>query len=148
MKKEENLDGCMKREEFVKKYTDLVKLLTIRMQKAKKKGLLELEDDLDNKKILSRDIFEYGTMLAINGLDIEFIEEVLSNIVNQEKDDYTRLYKKLQSEAVYCIQQGLNLSQAYFWLNSFTDLSFNDDSVKKFIAGKVRFLFPKVKSYE
>ena len=133
----------MNKDEFVEKYSSLVKLVTNRIEKAIKNGLLSLEDDLDLEKILERDILEYGTMLVCNGYDADVINEILSNIISQEKDEYTRLFKNIQSEAVYCINIGSDIKLMYYMLNSLSGLSFKDDPVKGFVEEKTKHLFPK-----
>ena len=133
----------MNRDEFVEKYSGLVKLVADRIEKATKNGLLSIEDDLDIEKIHERDILEYGIMLVCNGYDPEVVKEILSNIISHEKDEYTRLFKTIQSEAVYCINIGCDIKLTYYTLNSFSGLSFKDDPVKDFVEGKTKHLFPK-----
>jgi len=130
-------------DEFVEKYSDLVKLVTNRIEKATKNGLLSLEDDLDLEKIHDRDILEYGIMLVCNGYDAEVIKEILFNIISQEKDEYMRLFKNIQSEAVYCINIGCDIKLTYYILNSLSGFSFKDDPMKDFVEGKTKRLFPK-----
>ena len=133
----------MNRDEFVEKYSDFVKLVANRIERATKNSLLSLEDDLDLEKIYERDIFEYGIMLVCNAYDHEVIQEILFNIISQEKDEYTRLFKKIQSQAVYCINIGCNIKQTYYVLNSLSGLSFKDDPAKDFVEQKTKNLFPK-----
>jgi len=146
----------MDRNEFIKNYSDLLKLVVVRLEKASKEGLLSLEDDLDVDKIYERDIFEYGMMLVLNGIEPELIGEILSNIIEQEKDEYTRLFKKIQSEAAYCLYNVHSVKDAsddvlirgdinrmYYKLNSLSGLSFNDDPVKEFVEGRTEYPLPK-----
>ena len=45
-------------------------------------GLASLENILDKNKYNKRDIFEYGMKLVLNGRSPEFIDKILSNIIN------------------------------------------------------------------
>ncbi|MCL1818444.1 MAG: hypothetical protein FWG35_05885 [Spirochaetaceae bacterium] len=118
----------MDRPEFIEQYTVLVKQAVVRAEKARHEGLLALEDDLDYKKTEERDILEYGLRFVIDCVDPEIIEKILGNIVAQEKDEYTRLYKTIQKEAVLLIQQGSNPRILYCVLNSFADISLKEDT--------------------
>jgi hypothetical protein len=94
--------------------------------KARRESLLGLSADMP--KVKERDIFEYGLCFVIDGVAPEIIEEVLGNIVAQEKDEYARLYKTIQKRAVLGIQQGYNSEILHSILNSFTDISLKDDN--------------------
>ena len=93
---------------------------------ARREGLLALEDSLDNDKVASRDIFDYGLRFVIDGTDYTFIDKILSNIINQEKDEYQLLFKTMQKEAVLAIQEGLNPRMIACLLNSYTDIPMTD----------------------
>ncbi|MDR0689477.1 MAG: hypothetical protein LBG08_04320 [Spirochaetaceae bacterium] len=94
---------------------------------ARKKGLLILENCLNDEKTNNRDIFEYGLRFVVDGIDGEFLNNLLSNIIDQEKDEYTRLFKLIQKEAVLRIQDGSHARIIVYCLNSYTDLSLDKD---------------------
>jgi hypothetical protein len=119
----------MNRNEFVVMYTAFVKRALALAEKARREGLLTLEDSLDREKINGRDIFEYGIKFVVDGTAPEIIEKILGNIIAQEKDEYTRCYKTIQKEAVLEIQQGFNPEMLYSILNSFSDIPLNEDKV-------------------
>jgi flagellar motor component MotA len=100
-------------------------------KKARREGLLSLEDAIDQDKANERDIFEYGLRFVLDGTDVEIVDTVLSNIINQEKDEQLRLLKIIQKEAVWGIQMGTNPRILYTILNSFTGLSLNEDKLKE-----------------
>ena len=133
----------MDRIEFLNRYSELVKLVINRVKKTIENGLLSLEEDLDLEKVYNRDILEYGLMLVSNGYDEDYIGEILSNIIKEEKDEYTRLLKEIQSEAACCLCRGYGVVQTYYILNSYTDLSFNDDPVKEFVAEAASYKYVK-----
>jgi len=120
----------MNHDEFVKKYYDIVRRAMEFSEKARREGLLALEEKFDKEKIDDRDIFEYGIRFVIDGTDQEFIDKLLSNIINQEKDENTRALKTIQKEAVLRIQEGMNRRQLYAMLNSYTDISLREDKLK------------------
>jgi hypothetical protein len=127
----------MNRNEFVTIYTAFVKRALEFAEKARREGLLTLESSLDREKVKGRDIFEYGLNFVIDGTDSEIIEKILGNIIVQEKDEYTRIFKAIQKEAVLEIQQGYNPEILYSILNSFTDIPLNEDKVYIDIHGDV-----------
>jgi flagellar motor component MotA len=120
----------MNRDEFVKKYYDIVRRAKEFSEKARREGLLALEEKFDRKKIEDRDIFEYGIRFVIDGTDQGLIDRILSNIINQEKDENTRTLKTIQKEAVLRIQDGMNPRQLFALLNSYTDISLREDELK------------------
>jgi len=123
----------MTHEEFVKNYNEIVERALKFNEKARREGLLSLEDDVDMEKINDRDIFEYGMRLAIDGTDLQIIDGILSNIINQEKDEYNRILKNIQKEAVLSLQAGDNPRILYLQMNSLSDIKFKDDKMRKFL---------------
>ncbi|MCL2763327.1 MAG: hypothetical protein FWD36_09015 [Treponema sp.] len=117
----------MNRNEFIEKYSNFVKYALDRSAKTRREGLLALENELDGEKINERDIFEYGMYFGVDGCDREIIYRILSNIIAQEKDEYTHLLKTIQLESVLSILAGDNPRILFYKLNSLTDLSLKDD---------------------
>jgi flagellar motor switch protein FliG len=62
-----------------------------------------------------------------DGTDPYYFDKVLTNLVEQEKDEYTRTLKKIQKEAVMLIQQGMNAEMVHTVLNSLTDIPLSMD---------------------
>jgi flagellar motor component MotA len=116
----------MNHAEFVEKYLAIAEKALIGSVKARKEGLLALDEDLEMEMIDERDVFEYGLRFVIDGTDPEIVDAILSNLVKQEKDEQLRLLKEIQKVAVLRIQDGTNPRMLYALLNSFTDLSLND----------------------
>jgi flagellar motor component MotA len=117
----------MTRTEFIKQYAALLEKALPLADKARREGLLSLTSDPE--KVKERDIFEYGLNFAIDAIDPYIIEKILTNIIVQEKDEYTYIYKTIQKEAALGIQQGLNSKLLHQILNSFTDLTLKEDGV-------------------
>jgi len=120
----------MNRAEFVRRYFEIVEHALHFSEKARREGLLALEEESDQEKINDRDIFEFGMRFVVDGTDSELIEKILSNIVAQEKDESLRLLKTIQKEAVLKIQTGLNPRLLIFLLNSYTDIPLNEERQK------------------
>ena len=57
-----------------------------------------------------------------DGTNAEIIDGILSNIIAQEKDEYTHKLKTIEKEAVLWIQAGINPPLFCAILNSYTDL--------------------------
>ena len=120
----------MNRSEFIEEYQNIVKKVLQCSNKARREGLLSLEDSLlDHEKADTRDIFEYGLRFVVDGTDGEIIDEILSNIINQEKDEHLRILKNIQKQAVKGLQWGLNPRMIYAILNSLTDISLSEDTM-------------------
>jgi flagellar motor component MotA len=117
----------MNRNEFIKAYHDLIDTVKSASEKARREGLLAIERDLDPKKADDRDIFHYGMRFVLDGVVPEIINKILSNIIEQEKDEYSRRLKMIQKEAVLDIQQGINTKMLHCILNSYTDLTIADE---------------------
>ena len=119
----------MNREEFIDAYYNIAKRAVTFSKKAIKEGILPLEDDLIREKIEKRDIFEYGMQFVVDGHDRAFIDKLLTNIINHEQDEYSRLLKTMQKEAVLLIWGGTNPVALSAFLNSYTDLSLTEDKI-------------------
>ena len=117
----------MNRNEFVKAYHDFIDTALGAALKARREGLLAIERDLDQKKADERDIFHYGMRFVLDGIVPQIIDKILSNIIEQEKDEYSRKLKIIQKEAVLSIQQGDNHKMLHYVLNSYTDLTIADE---------------------
>jgi len=114
----------MTRKEFTDKYAQIVCLAAQFTEIARREGLLSLEDKLEDMPAEGdRDIFKYGIRFVVDGTATELIDKILTNLVNQEKDEEKRVLKNLQKEAVLMIQQGYNTYLMFAMLNSYTDLS-------------------------
>lgn len=121
----------MTRDEFIQEYGILEKRATFFSVKSLRDGLLALEEFINHDKADNRDIFEYGIRFVVDGIDWSYIDIILSNIIEQEKDEYTKLLKTIKKQAVKSIQAGVNINMIGFILNSFTDLSLNKDKFLK-----------------
>jgi len=124
-----NIGISMSRDEFIKRYYEIAKRALALAEKAMKDGLLAIEDDLDQEKINNRDIFEYGLNLVTKGFDIEIIDDILSNIIDQEKDECIKNVKYIQRQAVRLICEGTHPILIQAALNSFTELPLNKDCI-------------------
>jgi len=119
----------MNEKEFNEQYGAFIKKVLPLVEKARREGLLALT--ADPEKISERDIFEYGLNFVIDGTDSGYIEKIIDNIIAQEKDEYTRIFKTIQKEAVMEIQQGTNPQMLYYILNSLSPISLKEDEAYK-----------------
>ena len=113
-------------DEFRKEFFVVFRRAMSFSEKARREGLLALEEEFDPEKANNRDIFEYGMCLTVDGTDAELINKILSNIINQEKDGYAKTLKQIQKEGVLSIQAGDNPRISVFLMNSYTDISLGD----------------------
>jgi flagellar motor component MotA len=120
----------MTRDKFVEKYYDIVKHAMAFSEKARREGLLALENELDQKKINNRDIFEYGMRFVVDGTGREIVEKILTNLVKQEQDENVHTLKTIQKEAVLAIEEGINPGILHALLNSYTDIPLSEDHLE------------------
>ena len=111
----------MKREEFEKAYLAIAKEAIELSEISRREGLLSLEDRIDEEKYEQRDIFHYGMRFVVDGTDETFLEKILTNIINQEKDEDEKTLKIVQKEAVLLIQQGNNPRVVAAVIGSYVD---------------------------
>ena len=119
----------MNRDDFYDdEYPKLIVRVLAYSKKARKEGLLALERYLDQQKIDAHDVFEYGLSLIVDGEYPETVEKNLSDIVAQEKDEYVRLLKTIQMQAILGLQNGEKEKDLYQRLNSLTEQPLIDDT--------------------
>jgi flagellar motor component MotA len=121
----------MNAEEFKKKYNHIVERAITFSDEARRKGLLALEDQIDEEKLMQRDVFEWGIRLTVDGTDCEIINKVLTNIINLEENNDEKVLKNIQKEAVLGIQGGQNPRLLVTLLNSYVNFGF-EDVIKKY----------------
>jgi len=114
----------MKKEEFIKEYNQFIGFASALCEKSRREGLLSLEENLDD---IDDTFFKRGLRLAIDGTSPVFIEKILTNLIEQEKDEYERTLKIIKKEAIISLQSGLNIRLFLNLLNSYTDIPFDDD---------------------
>jgi flagellar motor component MotA len=121
----------MTRDEFIAEYHKVSARAMQLSEKARTEGLLALDDVIDFDKAGRRDIFEYGLKFVVDGTDAEIIKDILSRIIEQEEDKYTRLLMNKKAAAALSIQAGDNLRILASKLNAFTDLTFTEDPISQ-----------------
>ena len=121
----------MTHDEFITEYYSVSARALELSKKARKEGLLALEEMIDRKKMMQRDILEYGLRFVVDGTDAVVIRDILSLIIEQEEDKYTRKLMEMKEEIVLSVQAGENTRIIAYKLNSFTDLSLEDDPIMR-----------------
>jgi flagellar motor component MotA len=122
-------------DEFTEAYFRIVALALDFSEKARREGLLALEDAYDSGKAESREILEYGLRFVVDGTDPEIIDKILSHVIAHEKDPYKSLLKMIEKEAVLAIQQGTNTRILFHLMSSFVDIPLSDPRFQKIMAG-------------
>ena len=122
----------MKPEEFAQEYKAIVERALFMNDKARREGLLALEELIDEEKLLQRDVFELGIRLVTDGTDASFVGRILSNIINLEQDADIKTLKTIQKEAALSIQAGDNPRIMALLLNSYVNIGI-EEAVKRFI---------------
>ena len=124
----------MNYDEFRSEFFVVLKRAMFFSEKVRREGLLALEEILDAEKISKRDIFEFGMQFVIDGISAELIDKLLSNIINQEKDEFVKTLKIIQKEALLAIQSGCNPRIFVTLLLSYTDILSDDPEIDSILA--------------
>ena len=116
----------MSNNEFVKNYDEIVKRILTLAEKAKNEGFLSLEEMINKDKYHQREIIDLGIRLVIDGTDSQFINKILTNIVNLETDTDRKILKTIEKEGILGIQEGLNRRLLLLLLNSYVNVGIED----------------------
>ena len=117
----------MNKDAFIESYLDFLPLALNLAAKARKESLLGLDKDIDQEKADNRDIFHYGLRFAVDGISEAIINTILSNIIEQDTNEYSRRFKTMQKETVLWLQAGVNPEILHYVLNSYTDIPIKDE---------------------
>jgi len=98
----------MTHDEFIAEYQKLAPRIHQLFITSNKMGLLALEEMIDEEKAKQRDILEYSIRYIIYGIDSNLLDKILSNIIQQENDEYTRKLMEIKKAAALQLQAGLN----------------------------------------
>jgi len=98
----------MTEKEFETEYNKIFEKAMAMSEKSRREGLLALDEFIDEKLLRQRDIMELGFRLTCDGTDLTVIDNILTNIINQETDKEKKLLKNVQKNAVLMIHQGYN----------------------------------------
>ncbi|GHU64830.1 hypothetical protein FACS189447_02540 [Spirochaetia bacterium] len=93
-------------EDYVSTYHKIKKMTCDFSNKARREGLLALEEEMEKKK--RDDIYHIGLSLVVDGTGAEVIHDILSNMIEHETDHYKKLLKRMILEAVLSINAGGN----------------------------------------
>jgi len=132
----------MTHDEFITEYHRVAARALQLSMKARREGLLAMEDIIDREKMMQRDILEYGVRFVVDGTDGSLLKNILSNIIEQEDDKYTRRLMTIKAEAVLSLQAGDNTRIMRYKLNSLTEFSLEDDPIMREIMNDEGVLSP------
>ena len=132
----------MTHDEFITEYHRVAARAIQLSDKARREGLLAMEDIIDKEKMMQRDILEYGVRFVVDGTDGSLLKNILSNIIEQEDDKYTRQLMTIKAEAVLSLQAGDNTRIMRYKLNSLTELSLENDPITREIMNDEGVLSP------
>ncbi|MCL2186333.1 MAG: hypothetical protein FWB86_10865 [Treponema sp.] len=114
----------MTKEEFENEYNKIFERALAMSEKTRREGLLTLDDCIDEKKLFQRDVMEVGLRLAYDGTDSAIIDNILTNIIDQETDNDKKKLKTVQKNAVLMIQKGYSKGIFALTLNSLVGIGF------------------------
>jgi len=109
----------MKRSEFLEQVAHFVKMAWEFCLKARREGFLALEDVINSTK--GSRIWQIGMRLTVDGVDVEIIDKLLSNMICLEQDEMAKRLKVMQKDVVLSIRNGDNPRILMLWLASQID---------------------------
>jgi flagellar motor component MotA len=121
----------MERKEFEKAYDAIVNKALFCTEKVRRKGCIALEEEIDLEKCRKREIMEYGLSFVIEGCGEEFINKILTNIINQEVENDKKILMNIQKEAVLSIATGMHPMYLISLLNSYVDIDNDEYFIKR-----------------
>jgi flagellar motor component MotA len=120
----------MNEKDFIAEYNALFERSIIFSTISYSMGLVSLENIVDKKKYNQRDIFEYGIRLVLDGRPPEFIDKILSNIINLETEKERKILKNIQKDVVLSMQQGIAPEQIMWIMNSYVNIELDKATEK------------------
>jgi len=114
----------MNRSQYFKAYTNFIQCAVRLNEKSRKHELSSLENEIFD---LDDEDFKLGLRLIVDEVDAAIIEEIYSNKISFEKDKYVRQFKTIQKRAVLGIQKQENTRILYYVLNSYANLSKDEE---------------------
>jgi len=103
-------------------------------EKARREGLLALEEYLDIDGIARRNVFEYGLPLIIDGWDAVVIKKILDNLIALETDPVRKNIAQAKQEAILSIAAGDNTRVLLIKLCAYFGEEFEKEMMKFFNA--------------
>jgi len=116
----------MTRTKFIAEAAKYIILAVKLNEKARKKGIPSLENELED---LDDEDLKYALRRVVDGVAPKPIDEILSNRIAFEKDEYTRRYKTILKRAALGIQEGLNSHTLFHVLVSYAGLTPDEEKV-------------------
>jgi len=116
----------MTSEQFETEYNKIFERAMMLSDKTRREGLLSLDDCIDEELLRQRDIMELGLRLTYDGTDLTIIDNILTNIINQETDKEKKLLKTVQKNAVLMIHQGYSRGIFALSLNSNVNVGYDN----------------------
>ena len=121
--------------DFVNSYYRLLETIYRCIEKAKKEGLLSLEDDLEH--ITNEDFFSIGMKLVLDGTYVEYIQYILTISIEREQHFYRKRLMEIALEGILGIQTGESFDNIAIKLNSMVVIKNNpiNAACAKYING-------------
>jgi len=127
----------MKKDEFESEYNKIFERAMTLGDKTRREGLLSLEECINEELLNKMDVMETGLRLACDGTDRTIIDNILTNIINQETDSDKKLLKTVQKTAVLLIHEGYSAGLLELTINSLVDIGY-ENALKVYLESKSR----------
>jgi Leucine-rich repeat (LRR) protein/flagellar motor component MotA len=121
---------------FANSYYTLVETLTRFSKKARREGILALEEEIED--CAGDNFFKIGLRLTVDGTDGEIIRDILTPHIEREHDFYRKKLKEIALEGILGIHDGVSYNHLLMLLNS-VDIKNNpiDAACTKYFTGDI-----------
>jgi Leucine-rich repeat (LRR) protein len=110
-------------EDFIVSYKRIIAQSYFMSNKAWREGLLALEDELD--QLDEGDFIKNGIRLVVDGTGNEEIKLIMTNLIENEKDHYKKILKRMAIVAILAIQSGENTIKIVLTLHAMANIRDN-----------------------
>jgi len=119
---------------FCNYYYTLTETIILFLDKARREGLLALEEELENT---SEDFFREGIRLVVDGTDDETTQHILTLKIERESDPYKKKLMEIAMQGILCISRRDDISDTCIRLATMVDIKNNplDVACAKYLAG-------------
>ena len=119
---------------FCNSYYRLAETILAFNKKARREGLIALEDELENH---GEGFFKQGMRLVLHGTDAEYIRDILQIRLEREHDFYREKLMKAAMEGILSIQSGDSMITLALLLASLVNIKDNplDAAIAKYLSG-------------
>lgn len=110
----------MNKNDFFKSYKNFILCAKRLSEKTRREGILSLEDEIED---FDDENFKMGLRLLVDGIDYNTTDEIFSNLISYEKDEFVNRMLTIQKRTILGLYRGENTRILYLVLKSYANLT-------------------------